>query len=473
MSLSPPQVPFEARVREALANPQRLTAIDRAARRFYEGRALTMSTLPDAEATRDLARAIRAHTIAHLDEYLQQFEANVQATGGHVHWARDAAEACATVLRIAYEGGVQHIVKSKSMVSEEIGLNAVLEQAGLEVVETDLGEYIAQLAYDRPSHIVAPVLHLTRQEVGRIFTQRLGVPYSDEIAELNAIARRTLREKFLQAEMGISGCNFAVAETGTVCIVTNEGNGRMVTTLPRIHVALMGMERIVPTLRDLAVMLQLLARSATGQKLTAYTSLLTGPRRTHDPHGPQEMHVVIIDNGRSRALASDLAEILYCIRCGACLNVCPVYRTIGGHAYGSVYSGPVGSVLSPILGGLVAFADLPQASTLCGACRDICPVRIDLPALLLRLRREAAGQGHAPRWLKVSIQGYAAIASRPGRFALAARVASWLTHLLGGGWFEGRLPGPLGAWTRTRAFPPFARRTFQQRWRERQHGRRP
>ncbi len=470
MNLSLPQGPFEARVHEALANPQRLAAIDRAARRFYESRTHAMDTLPDAEATRDLARAIRAHTIARLDEYLLQFEANVQAAGGRVHWARDAAEACAVVLRIAHEGGVRRIVKSKSMVSEEIGLNTALEQAGLEVVESDLGEYIAQLAGDRPSHIVAPVLHLTRQEVGYIFSQQLGVPYTDKIAELNTIARRTLREKFLQAEMGISGCNFAVAETGTVCVVTNEGNGRMVTTLPRIHVALMGMERIVPTLRDLAVMLQLLARSATGQKLTAYTSLLTGPRRSHDPHGPQEMHVIIIDNGRSRALAGDLAEILYCIRCGACLNVCPVYRAIGGHAYGSVYSGPVGSVLSPILGGMAAFGDLPQASTLCGACRDICPVRIDLPALLLRLRREAARQGHTPRWLKVGIQGYVAIASGSGRFTLAARLASWLTRLLGEGWFEGQLPGALGAWTRARAFPPFARRTFQQRWKERQHG---
>jgi len=470
MSLPLPHKPFEDRLAEALANPQRLAAIGRAAMRFYEGRVAAMDTLPDAEAIRDLARAIRAHTIAHLDEYLQRFEANVQAAGGHVHWAHDAVEACSIVLRIAQENAVRRVVKSKSMVSEEISLNAALEQAGLEVVETDLGEYIAQLGHDHPSHIVAPVLHLTRQEVGRIFSERLAVPYTDEIAALNAIARRALREKFLKADMGISGCNFAVAETGTVCIVTNEGNGRMVTTLPRVHVALMGMERIVPTLQDLAVMLQLLPRSATGQKLTAYTSLLTGPRRPDEPHGPQETHVVILDNGRSRALAGDLAEILYCIRCGACLNVCPVYRTIGGHAYGSVYSGPVGSVLSPILGGVAAFADLPQASTLCGACHDICPVRIDLPLLLLRLRREVAREGYTPRWLQVGIRGYTAVARRAGHFALAARLASWLTRLMGGGWFNGQLPGPLGAWTRSRAFPPFVRRTFQQRWKERHRG---
>jgi L-lactate dehydrogenase complex protein LldF len=300
--------PFNRRVGEALANPERLAAIDQAAVRFYEHRESVMGSLPDAEATRDLARAIRAHTIAHLDRYLEQFETAVQAAGGHVHWARDAAEACRIVLEIAREAGAQRVVKSKSMLSEEIGVNQALENAGLEVIETDLGEFIAQLAGDHPSHIIAPVLHLTRQEVGNVFADRLDVPYTDEIGELNSIARRTLREVFLSADMGISGCNMAVAETGTVCIVTNEGNGRMVTTLPRVHVALMGMERIVPTLDDLAVILQLLGRSATGQKMTVYTSLITGPRRPADPHGPEEMHVVIVDNGRSRALRSSTAS---------------------------------------------------------------------------------------------------------------------------------------------------------------------
>ena len=459
--------PFEVRVREALSNPDRLAAIRRAAVRFYENRESVMDSLPDAEATRDLARAIRAHTIANLDRYLAQFEDALQSLGGHVHWARDAAEACRIVQEIAEAAGVRRVVKSKSMVSEEIGLNRSLENAGMEVVESDLGEFIAQLSGDHPSHIIAPVLHLTRQEVGRIFAEKLNVPYTDEIPELNAIARRKLRDVYLNADMGVSGCNFAVAETGTVCLVTNEGNGRMVTTLPRVHVALMGMERIVPTLHDLAVMLQLLARSATGQKMTVYTSLITGPRRPDEPHGPQEMHVVIVDNGRSRALAGELAEILYCIRCGACLNICPVYRVIGGHAYGSVYPGPVGSVVSPILGGIPAHAELPHASTLCGACQEVCPVRIDLPTLLLRLRRETVHQGQAPAWLTLGMKGFAITASRPGRFQLAARLASWFSRLTGGGWFMGRLPGPLGAWTRFRAFPPFASRSFQSLWRKR------
>jgi L-lactate dehydrogenase complex protein LldF len=462
--------PFSRRVGEALANPERLAAINRAAVRFYEHRESVMDSLPDAEATRDLARAIRAHTIAHLDRYLEQFETAVQAAGGHVHWARDAAEACRIVLEIAREAGAQRVVKSKSMLSEEIGVNHALEDAGLEVVETDLGEFIAQLAGDHPSHIIAPILHLTRQEVGNVFADRLDVPYTDEIGELNTIARRTLREVFLSADMGISGCNMAVAETGTVCVVTNEGNGRMVTTLPRVHVALMGMERIVPTLDDLAVILQLLGRSATGQKMTVYTSLITGPRRPAEQYGPEETHVVIVDNGRSRALTGDLAEILYCIRCGACLNVCPVYRTIGGHAYGSVYPGPMGAIISPVLGGVPAFAELPHASTLCGACQDVCPVRIDLPTLLLRLRRDTVRQGRSPGWVTAGIKVYAQAARSPGRFRLAARLGGLFSSLTGSGWFAGKLPGPLGAWTRFRAFPPFTRQTFQKRWEDRANG---
>jgi L-lactate dehydrogenase complex protein LldF len=252
-----------------------------------------------------------------------------------------------------------------------------------------------------------------------------------------------------------------------VCIVTNEGNGRMATTLPRVHVALMGMERLVPTLVDLAVMLQILGRSATGQKMTVYTSLLTGPRRPDEPHGPEQMHIVIVDNGRTRALAGDLAEILYCIRCGACLNVCPVYRAIGGHAYGSVYSGPVGSVVSPILGGIPAFAELPHASSLCGACQEVCPVRIDLPGLLLRLRRDSVQQGYSPGWVTAGIGLYSQVARSPGRFGLAARLAGWVSRLWGGRWLTANLPGPLSGWTRFRAFPPFADKTFQQQWKER------
>lgn len=461
-------VPMLDRVASALADPARLTNIRVATDRFYTARVNALDELPGADALRDLARAIRAHTISRLDEYLGQFERAFTSAGGTVHWARDAKEARDAVLAIAKGAGVTRIVKSKSMVTEEIGLNPTLEGAGLQVVETDLGEYIAQLSGDHPSHLIAPVLHLTRQEVGRIFAAKLGVPYTDAIPELTAIARRRLREAFLAAEMGISGCNFAVADTGTICLVTNEGNGRMVTSLPRIHVALMGMERMVPTVGDLGVMLQLLARSATGQRMSSYTSWVTGPRRPGNPYAPRELHVVIVDNGRSKALASDLAEILYCIRCGACLNACPVYRTIGGHAYGGVYAGPVGSVLSPVLGGLPAFPELPHASTLCGACQQACPVRIDLPTLLLRLRRDTVQQGLSKAWVTSGMRGYAWVAGRPWRYRLATALAGVFARITRGRWLPW-LPGPLGGWTRHRTFPPFARRTFQRRYHEAGH----
>ena len=462
--------PFRERVKAAFANPDRLVAINRFAQSTVEKRNAALESLPDADATRKLGRAIRAHTIAHLDQYLEQFEAKAQANGAHVHWARDAAEAQQIVLDIVRRHGARRVAKSKSMVTEEIGLNVALEGAGIEVFETDLGEFIAQQGGDHPSHIIVPVMHLTRQEVGQIFAEKLGVPYTDAIPELNAIARATLREVYLTADIGITGCNFAVAETGSVCLVTNEGNGRMVATLPGVHIALMGMERIVPTLDDLAVMLQLLSRSATGQKLSVYTSIISGPRRPGEPHGPAESHIIILDNGRSRALAGDLAEILYCIRCGACLNVCPVYRAIGGHAYGSVYPGPVGSVVSPILGGVPTHAELPHASTLCGACKDICPVHIDLPTLLLRLRRETVRQGRSPGWLWLGMKGYGAAATGAGRFQLAAWLAGLVTRLAGQGWLKGSLPGPLRAWTRYRHFPAFALKTFQQQWKERRRG---
>ena len=291
--MSTPPVSIKQGVKKALENPARLVNIQTAAERFYTGRIEALTTLPDSDAVRDLGRKIRAHTIAHLDQYLLQFEASLSALGGVVHWAKDAQEAGEIITQIARAAKVKRIAKSKSMVSEEIQLNARLEAAGMEIVETDLGEYIAQLSGDHPSHIIAPVVHLNRKDVGRIFAEKLKVPYTENIPELNAIARKSLREVFLGADMGISGCNFAVAETGTICLVTNEGNGRMVTSLPRVHVALMGMERIVPTIKDLGVMLQLLARSATGQKMSSYTSLITGPRRQPEGNGPEELHVVI------------------------------------------------------------------------------------------------------------------------------------------------------------------------------------
>ena len=455
------------RIETGIHNDIMRAALGAATGRFATQRLASLATLPDADAVRDRARAMRRRTIAQLDRYLIELSDQVEAAGGVVHWAPDAAAAQRIITGIAQANQVRTIIKSKSMVTEEIHLNAALEAAGLQVIETDLGEYIAQLAEEPPSHIIAPVLHKTRQEIGRLFQQKLGVDYVDDPAALAAIARRVLRQAFLSADMGISGVNFAVASTGTLTLVTNEGNGRMCTSLPRIHVAVMGIERIVPTPDDLALVLQILARSATGQKLSVYTSLLTGPRRAADPDGPEQLHLVLVDNGRSSILQSDLAEILTCIRCGACLNVCPVYRSIGGHAYGSTYPGPVGSVLTPLLAGMDEFGELAHASSLCGACREVCPVRIDLPGLLLKLRQDTVQAGHPPLWLRLGLQAYALAVTHPWLYRLGARLAAAGTRLLAReGWIR-RLPPPLNAWTGQRDFPAFAPRSFQESWAQR------
>lgn len=465
---------FYARVDEALRDTALRAAVHTATGRLLAGRAAALSAFPEADAVHDRARAIRAHTIARLDHYLEQFEANVHARGGHVHWASDAAEATSIVVDIARRHGARLAVKSKSMVSEEIELNAALERAGVEVLETDLGEYIVQLAQDHPSHIVAPVIHRSRENIARLFQERLGVG-PDEVADvprMTALARRVLRDGFLRADLGISGGNFGVAATGTLCIVTNEGNGRLTTSVPRVHVALMGIERLVPTLADLAVMLQVLARSATGQKLTVYSNLITGPRRREgdgpgEPDGPEHLHIVLVDNGRSRLLGGDLAEILYCIRCGACLNTCPVYQQICGHAYGSVYPGPVGAVLTPALHGLREFAELPQASSLCGACREVCPVRIDIPRMLLELRNRTTREGRTPAWIGFGLRVYRTLATRPALFRLAQRAGSAATRRMArDGWIR-RMPGHLSRWTRQRDFPAFAAESFQAQWAKR------
>ena len=399
---------FRNRIRQALADSNLQTALDNNAQRRKDGRLAAFASLPDYQERCQRAHAIKADVIAHLDEYLARFIEKVTANSIIVHRAADSAEAVNIVLEIVRnlpqrnegrEDSSQEIrvhsrssvvasplvAKSKSMVSEEINLNHALEAAGIRVVETDLGEYIVQLRGERPSHIITPAVHLRRQEVGQLFAEKLGIPYTEDIPTLTNTARRVLRDVFLTADVGLSGVNFGVSETGTLCIVTNEGNGRMVTTLPPVHIALMGIERIVPTLDDLALFLSLLPRSATGQKLSVYTSLIHSPKRITDPDGPLERHLILVDNGRSRLLASPLREALYCIRCGACLNACPVFREIGGHAYVSIYPGPIGSVIS---GALVdpQFANLAQASSLCGACREACPVDIDLPGLLLRVR---------------------------------------------------------------------------------------
>ena len=457
---------FHRRAHDALGDATLRGAIRQVTSRVLASRATALEDLHSADAWRDHARRLRAHTLARLDTYLDQFVASVEARGGHIYYAHTADDAVRYVADLANARGLRLAVKSKSMISEEISLNAHLEQAGVRVVETDLGEFVVQVAEDHPSHIVMPIIHKTREQVADLFRAKLGATEDDlaTVERMTQFARRLLRGEFLEADLGISGVNFGVAETGSLCIATNEGNGRLTTTLPRVHVAMMGIERLVPTMADLAVMLKVLARSATGQRLTVYTNIINGPRPDAEADGPEELHVVLLDNGRSRVLGSELAEILYCIRCGACLTACPVYQQIGGHAYGSIYSGPVGAVLTPALKGVAAAADLPHASSLCGACREVCPVRIDIPRMLLKLRTDPAAVATTPLPMRQGLRLFAWLGRRPRLFHAAGRLAAAATRLIArGGWIR-TLPGPLGGWTASRDFPAMAAESFQQRW---------
>jgi L-lactate dehydrogenase complex protein LldF len=458
---------FATRANHALADARLRAALDRVTGTLGARRESAFASLESADLVRDAARAARMRALTDLAGHLEQFEAKLTANRVHVHWAETPADANRFIADIAERTGSRRVVKSKSMVSEEIHLNSALERAGVTVVETDLGEYIVQLANDRPSHIIAPIIHLTRQDVGRVMEGRLNVPYTDDTRALAATARERLRDEFLRADMGISGANFGVVETGTICLVTNEGNGRMVTTLPRVHVVLMGIEKLIPTLQDLDRCLKVLARSATGQKLTVYTTFVHGPRKRGEVDGPDEVHVVLLDNGRSRIRAGDTAEILGCIRCGACLNACPVYRTIGGHAYGDIYPGPVGAVVTPGLRGLEPWRELPGASSLCGACRDVCPVRLDIPRMLLALRDRVEREAPTVPALARGIKVFARVASRPALYRRGASVVRWwLRRLATDGWVR-RAPGPARAWTDFRDLKAPARATFQAQWRAR------
>lgn len=450
---------------EALIGTRQAAAVDDGARTLLREREKVASAYPIMDEMRDRARAIRIHSLRNLDRLLARFADQLEELGGRVHFALDAREANEIIEGILARTGSRLVVKSKSMVTEEIELNRHLEGVGVEVVETDLGEFIVQLDEDTPSHIIAPILHKTGQDVGRLFADKLGVPYTREPTELNQIVREHLRKIFLAADAGISGVNVAVAETGSVVLVTNEGNGRLATTAPRVHVAVMGMERVVSTWEDAAVILDVLAKSATGQRLSVYTNVVTGPRREPDPDGPDEVHVVIVDNNRSDVLGGPTAEILACIRCGACLNACPVFRTAGGHAYGTVYSGPVGSVLTPGLLGMEPWWELPYASTLCGACEEVCPIRIQIPAMLLQLREQAANEDRLPGWLERGMARYARYASNTSKWSTAKR---WARRLSGpiarDGWIK-RVPGPGRGWTDYRDLRRPARESFSEWWR--------
>ncbi len=467
---------YEFKIIETLHDPRLQDAIYTATGRLATHRKAVVSgdVLPDFQELRDTANRLKHDTISNLDFYLEQFEKNAAANGAKVVWASDGAEVVDFLLKLAAEKGAKRIVKGKSMTSEEIDLNERLGEHGIEPVETDLGEFIQQLAHERPYHIVAPALHKTRYDVADLFEKTLGVEHEVEIEKQTKIARRVLRERFLAADIGISGANFLVADSGSVVLVENEGNIRLTTTAPRIHVAIAGIEKMIPRAQDLAVFLKLLGRSGTGQPLTVYTSFLSGPRRPDEIDGPGEVYIVLLDNGRTRLLADRAKrESLYCIRCGACLNHCPVYRKIGGHNYPWVYSGPIGAAITPQYRGLDKDSWLPFASSLCGVCAEVCPVKIDLPKLLLMLRTEVnqAKAGDPQKRLeRLGFKGWAWVMKHPKLYEMAGLFMSAVVGR--GDGMVHRLPGllnigPARAWLSQRDLPPAPPKSFRRMWRER------
>ena len=459
---------FPANARAALGDTQLQEALERLRGGFVEGRRQVVARLPEFDALRDRAAEIRRHTLAHLDQYLVQFEERATAAGGIMHWCCNAADARAQILEICQAADARLVTKGKSMIGEEIELNDYLEAHGIQPVETDLGEYIIQLRRELPSHIIAPATHLSKEQVAECFRSHHrdldATRPLDEPAALLAEARTRLRQNFLAADVGITGANCLIAETGTSVIVTNEGNGDLSQILPRVHIVIASLEKVVPSLDDAATLLRVLARSATGQEISAYTTFSTGPKRGADMDGPDAYHVILLDNGRTSILAGDNSEILGCIRCGACLNHCPVYGAIGGHAYGSVYPGPMGSVLTPALGGLLGAHHLPQASSLCGICEEVCPVRLPLPKMLRNLRFQGAETSAPGARTRLLVRLWAFVARRPWLYRFGAGMA--LAWLAGRGRKKGylrSLPG-LRAWTRSRDFPAPEGRSFVTQW---------
>jgi L-lactate dehydrogenase complex protein LldF len=469
---------FDDKIHTTLADSKLQLAIYTATGRLIEKRrkAITPEGCPDYQELRTHANAVKRHTIDHLDYYLEEFARNVEAHGGKVVFCKDAQEVADFVLELAKERGAELIVKSKSMTTEEVDLNERLEHHHLESVETDLGEYLIQLAHERPYHIVAPALHKTREQVADLLTERLGVARETVIEKQTMIARAVLREKFLSADIGISGANFLVADSGAVVLVENEGNARLTTSAPKIHIAVAGIEKMIPRAQDLGVFLKLLGRSATGQPLTVYASFLSGPRRAGEIDGPDEFYVVLLDNGRTKVLADrEKRESLYCIRCGACLNHCPVYRKIGGHSFPWVYSGPIGAILTPQFLGINHEPGLPFASSLCGACAEVCPVKIDIPKILLELRSEvkqADQRQGTGRLERMAFRVWAWVMRHPHIYELAGMAAASLAPTAdGGGWVRSVSsainPAPVRAWLSQRDLPPSPPKSFRQMWRER------
>lgn len=453
MYLKTSDIPFYKRIQQQIDDPVMRHAVVNAQDRIGARRQKMIEELDTWHDWRTRAAEIRAHVLDNLDAYLYQLSEKVSANGGKVFFADTREDATRYILQVARAKKARKIVKSKSMVTEEIGMNVALEKAGIEVVETDLGEYILQLAHDAPSHVVVPAIHKDRHQIQRILQEQLGYDGPETPEEMTRFIRQRIREDFLSAEIGITGCNFAIAETGTVSLVSNEGNARLCTTLPRTHIAVMGMERVLPTFGELDIILTMLARNAVGARLTGYNTWLTGPKDNAESDGPEEFHLVIVDNGRSQVLGSLFQDILRCIRCGACMNTCPAYRHIGGHGYGSIYPGPVGAVLSPLLGGYKDFKNLPYACSLCTACDDVCPVRIPLSSLILQHRRTLAEGGMTPSAERGVVRLFNYANRHPGLWKVGmvagARAAQLMIR-------NGKMPFNIAAirkWTEARDLP--------------------
>lgn len=447
----------------ALDDIQLQTALDRGTGNADSRRRAAMTELPHAADLRQQGRGARLRALHDLPELLEQFESRLTASGGHVLWAQTAADANAQVLAICQQHGLTHGVKSKSMVTEEIGLVPFLSEHGVAMLETDLGEYIVQISETHPSHIVMPIMHMTKEQVRELLMDKVDMPYTESAGEMTAYVRGLLRQQYLQADFGMSGGNFLIAETGTLVVVENEGNARLSTGTPDVHIAVVGIEKVIPTWEDFATLIQLLPRSATGQRLSTYVNIINGPARDNEPDGPRHLYVILLDNGRTGIYASEYAEALACIRCGACLNACPVYQNVGGHSYGWVYPGPIGAIVTPLLKGKENAAPLPFASSLCGACKTACPVDINIPDMLLSLRRDLQ-HVQDPIW-QVGMKAWQFGFSHPLLYEIggkAAGIASRAAETAG----LTSLPPPFNGWTDNRDFPPFAAQSFRDWWRE-------
>ncbi|GAE35986.1 LutB/LldF family L-lactate oxidation iron-sulfur protein [Halalkalibacter akibai] len=472
MSMKISEDKFFDRVDKGLNNDFMRKAMVSAQERLKGRKLDAQKELGNWEEWRSLSEEIRQHTLENLDYYLDQLAENVMKKGGHVFFAQTAEEANEYITKIAKQKNAKKVIKSKSMVTEEISMNEALEKAGCEVIESDLGEYILQIDdHDPPSHIVAPALHKNKDQIRDTFKEKKGYSKSSKPEELALFAREQLRGEFLTADIGITGCNFAVAESGAISLVTNEGNARLATTLPKTQITVMGMERIVPTWEELDILVSMLCRSAVGQKLTSYITGLTGPKADGDVDGPEEFHLVIVDNGRSNILGTEFQSVLQCIRCAACINVCPIYRHVGGHSYGSIYPGPIGAVLSPLLGGYDDYKELPYASSLCGACTEACPVKIPLHDLLIKHRRNIVEeQGRGGFGEKLAMKGFSLAASSPKLFSFGSKAAPTMMGPLVS---EGKIkkgPGPIKPWTDIRDFPEPSKQSFREWYKKREKG---